>query len=484
MEPKIDALISKTIQFISNQSGEYDSEPARHFIQTELASLDTTILNSYSTLIIQKFKNVGFFYQDTVYWNGFHSRNENTHILVQFKIRKNIIRLLIDLADLIPNINFKEIIRELGTYNEFLRVDQFQYEAELRKVILEFLLKQTDKDILPYIEKYFAMNSTNELAAITDVITRNTHFKEEVLNMILQIANQIIDKFPENEKRNVARHLWTGLYRLVEGQPTLGRILVEKLIIADPSLQELLRNAITMCGTLPECSSRICELLIDYLISDNISFDLKNVISRILDDIIKTNPDPAIILALIADKAKKMAETKKQPLIEFLNLISKIAVEKKAEWREIVEMIIEKIDMGSHIALQKTYIENELKHRSLTTVLHDFTNAFKSFENTRRGTIGQLRPAYEGLIEALVRQKGGTPTGNTKDDLKFLETQSILKETPTNRPDPNLEFNFSYKLYGLLSYYGMHPSPAPPEIIFTVFIETVSWIYLLLKRSE
>jgi hypothetical protein len=484
----IESLISRTIQYVSDQNGVYKREEVRQFIRTELISQDEPTMNSFLALLLDKFKNVAAFYENTPFWTNIHQRYENTSNIVQYVIRKNIILFLTDLVEIDPDINFKEVSRDLSIYYEFLGLAQNKSEADIKKVILDFLVKQSDRDLLPYIEKCFNVPTANELASVTDTITQNTHFKEEILDWILLNANAIVGKFPSKERENVARHLWTGLHKLVEHQHDLGGVLVERLIDADPSLSEILRNAITMSGTLPERSSGVCEKLIDYLISDSVTIDLKNLISKILLDIIRAkveiHKDAADVFAIIVDKAKYVSGVQKEPLRDLLNLILKVEVKTKEEWRTTVELILGKLDMGTHLALQKAYIETELQKRGFTAELYDFTGSFDSFDTNSRSTIGQLRPVYESLIKKLVIQIGGSPTNNTSNNLRELEINGILQETPTNTQDQHLELNFSYKIYGLLSYYGVHPGPIADELIFTIFIETISWIYLLLKRSE
>jgi len=137
----------------------------------------------------------------------------------------------------------------------------------------------------------------------------------------------------------------------------------------------------------------------------------------------------------------------------------------------------------SNIPQQKDYIERKLQEYGFTTILNDYKEANETYQNNRRGPIGQLRVAYEGLIKELVIRLQGTPN-NVNNNLSSLVNNGILKATPLNHPDPNLEFNFSHKLYGLLSHYGNHPNDADEDIIFSLFLEATTWIYLLLKRYE
>ena len=73
---------------------------------------------------------------------------------------------------------------------------------------------------------------------------------------------------------------------------------------------------------------------------------------------------------------------------------------------------------------------------------------------------------------------------NMKVNLIILEKKRILHSTPWNKPDPHLEVNHLYKLYGLLSTHGSNPNPLDSEIVSSFFIQTIDWISLLLKRYK
>ena len=67
-------------------------------------------------------------------------------------------------------------------------------------------------------------------------------------------------------------------------------------------------------------------------------------------------------------------------------------------------------------------------------------------------------------------------------NLEILEQLEIFKPTPDNIQDKHIERSTVYKIYGILSNYGSHSTPQDSEITPNIFINSISWIHLILKR--
>jgi len=177
------------------------------------------------------------------------------------------------------------------------------------------------------------------------------------------------------------------------------------------------------------------------------------------------------------------AKQKVKKIINDILLLPSIEIINTYNLPKEIESAIDIISIKNTHQMQ-LYIKKKLDDYSFNTVLLDFEETLEIFkQGGTRSPVNQLRVVYEGVVEELVKILGGTKS-NMKDNLKFLETKKILKETTGNRGDQNLEATYSYTLYGLLSFYGSHPNPLSPEFLTSLFFQVISWMFLILKRYE
>ncbi|MBA7507070.1 hypothetical protein ES706_05786 [subsurface metagenome] len=177
------------------------------------------------------------------------------------------------------------------------------------------------------------------------------------------------------------------------------------------------------------------------------------------------------------------AKQKVKKIINDILLLPSIEIINTYNLPKEIESAIDIISIKNTHQMQ-LYIKKKLDDYSFNTVLLDFEETLKIFkQGGTRSPVNQLRVVYEGVVEELVKTLGGTKS-NMKDNLKFLETKKILKETTGNRGDQNLEATYSYNLYSLLPFYGSHPNPLSLEFLTSLFFQVISWMFLILKRYE
>jgi hypothetical protein len=274
-----------------------------------------------------------------------------------------------------------------------------------------------------------------------------------------------------------------ALFNLVAREPKLCLKLVDNLLDSKGEVAQILTESIILAGQIPEHDSGLLANLVSILIGTRKARQQQQI-TKLIIEIIKSKKkwDSAEILDIILNKAQMLNGSQKGMLKNLLNCISQLNVMDVPKWYSAIEFVLDKLQ-GFPITHQRVYIESHLKSYGLTKSLTNFTGVLTDFEETQTTTITQLRHLYFEFIEDLVEHIGYTPS-NIQNNLKFLESHDILKETPSNRGDPHLERTFSYALYGLLEHYDMFKTLLTEEITFALLIETIHWIYFLIKRYE
>ncbi|TXT66238.1 MAG: hypothetical protein BAJALOKI3v1_40048 [Promethearchaeota archaeon] len=84
-------------------------------------------------------------------------------------------------------------------------------------------------------------------------------------------------------------------------------------------------------------------------------------------------------------------------------------------------------------------------------------------------------------MKEIIKSFGKKPK-NMMKNLETLEKHKILKETPENKQDTHIERSSVYKTFGILSNYGSHSTPQDSDTTPNIFINTINWIHLILKR--
>jgi hypothetical protein len=90
-----------------------------------------------------------------------------------------------------------------------------------------------------------------------------------------------------------------------------------------------------------------------------------------------------------------------------------------------------------------------------------------------------LRSTFEALIDEILESKRATLKTNQKDKLAQLKGIGILKEIEKDN-----EFEYSYRIFGLLSHYGSHSDLITEEVANFLFTSTLAFIWFLINRSE
>jgi len=93
-----------------------------------------------------------------------------------------------------------------------------------------------------------------------------------------------------------------------------------------------------------------------------------------------------------------------------------------------------------------------------------------------------IRLVLEGVVKNFVQTLNGI-NKNMRQNLEFLVKKCILKSTLGNRNE-HLEITSLYNTFSLLSNYRSHPNPFDKEMCSNLFIQTISWINLLLNRLD
>lgn len=138
----------------------------------------------------------------------------------------------------------------------------------------------------------------------------------------------------------------------------------------------------------------------------------------------------------------------------------------------------------------ETKIPIKLKNNGFTQLASDYKKAYDGYLTNPRGSVGSVRSVMEGLVVAILTQKGLNPTQILKDNLTKLENNSVINEIDnTDCPrchykKRDSEFNTAYDTYSLLSHYGSHPGELTDEVSEYLFIIGSAFINFIIKRYE
>ncbi len=132
---------------------------------------------------------------------------------------------------------------------------------------------------------------------------------------------------------------------------------------------------------------------------------------------------------------------------------------------------------------QRLYIETQLQNLGFTSPLSDLQQAFQIFFASGRGALDLLRSSFENLVKEIIHNLTSSTFSNFRTYLVQLRVKNVLIHHPSNSY-PDIEADISYNLYSLLSVYGAHGTHSDNDMYYILFIETIGWIYLILKRYE
>lgn len=476
-------LDTRVFQLVSQKDGIYPRAEIQEFIEGNILLLDVQRIYRLLGSLMDKFKYIDKLYKKTSCWESCDSTYGGSVEIIKNIIRRNILFFLIDLKRSLPEITYTGVIKQLGLFAEFLGSSPF--DVELKKEILHFLLQQQENSAFYYIKRYFTMPDINELAEYIDIISKDTIFIEKTFDFIVQNIPTQLKRFPQEVEvqKGLQDVFKFSLFNLVSRRPTLATKRIDTFLESSGILQGILTNVLILSGEIPERRTGLLEVLINSLTSEKFR-NLRPLLTDILIEILKSKgkKDSAEFLSIILEKMKFLNGIHKDTLKNLLISLSQVKSTDLPKWQPAMSLLLEKLE-GFPIAEQKSYIESMLKSYDLKTVLSDFKKILTTYQNTRKVNVTDIRRLYGEFIEGLVQRIGYTPS-NIKNNLKFLESQDILKETPSDRGDPHLEVSFSYALYGLLAHYDLFPHLVTDEISFSLFMEAIHWIYFLLRRYE
>ena len=173
-------------------------------------------------------------------------------------------------------------------------------------------------------------------------------------------------------------------------------------------------------------------------------------------------------------------ESLKETSIEMCKTANKIIEDfnnkKCREQQEALEIKIINILKG-----QLKEIKALLAEHNFNVVIDDFNEALELYDSKRKAPLSLIRTVLEGLVKGIIFKIGKKPKSMIKN-LEILEQSDILKPTPDNKQDTHIEKSTVYKIYGILSNYGSHSTPQDSDITPNIFINTIGWIHLILKR--
>ena len=135
-------------------------------------------------------------------------------------------------------------------------------------------------------------------------------------------------------------------------------------------------------------------------------------------------------------------------------------------------------------------ILTELKKLGFSQAYQNYKEALDTYNDSPKGSLALLRASFEGILNEILTANGINITSNVKDNLAKLIDIGLLEDLSNNNECSKChykkldhEFNHSYNLYGLLSYYGSHPKLVTEELANFLFTSTSAFIWLLINRS-
>lgn len=117
-----------------------------------------------------------------------------------------------------------------------------------------------------------------------------------------------------------------------------------------------------------------------------------------------------------------------------------------------------------------------------------YDQASKAYNISPKGAVSLLRSTFESLIDEVLTSKGVTTSSSYKEKLTQITNLGVLRTLSTtdctrchHRREDN-EFNLSYDLFGIISYYGSHIGEVDDVVGNFLFSTASSYIWFLLDR--
>jgi len=135
-------------------------------------------------------------------------------------------------------------------------------------------------------------------------------------------------------------------------------------------------------------------------------------------------------------------------------------------------------------------IVKELNSLGFAKTSSSYDQASKIYRSSPKGTLGLLRAAIDSLTEEMLTSKGITPSANFKDRLTqfsklgTLMTLSTTECVTCHHRKQDLEFNYSYVLWGLLSHYGSHTGLVDDSLANFIYTSTSAFLWFLINRYK
>lgn len=155
------------------------------------------------------------------------------------------------------------------------------------------------------------------------------------------------------------------------------------------------------------------------------------------------------------------------------------------------------IDENGNILPLFPLLENEpnlilakLRNLEFDQGYQNYKDAFDTYRNSPKGSLGLLRASFEGILNEILTAKGIEITSNVKDnlakliDIGIIENLSAIECSNCHYKKLDHEFNHSYNLYGLLSHYGSHPRLVTDELANFIFTTTSALIWYLINKID
>jgi len=493
MNNVLTVLGEKLLRYISNPTTSSKLERSDEIlpeIKSELIGLDKNQIIEILNFIFEKFKHINRYYKENKWWESANYHNAESDRVIQLNIQISIIRFFRAITNDLPESSFKDVIPNLTAYGTFT------LEPVLKNEIFNFLIRLSELDALEFCKSYIIDSMDydrhkshifhNYIVKLVEV----TPFFQEVFDFILEIIDEVFTKINPNERTSFIQRFRGYFVTLVRRNLSLGRRLVLELVQSQGDSHRALMDAVIEAGRFPEQQTCIISSLIEFLTANDLSNELRDDILGILKSIHgdERKNDKGMILSIILEKANSLSGIEKSPLKDLFNALFQLIGDSSPQWREAVNVISTKIVFDADLAQQKTYIKRKLSDYGLENIELDYERFIRSCERDNQPSLETLRNVLQGVINFIISKIGGKIESTMKETLKHLE-KDILKTTAKipppkpNRESDHKELLYSNDLWGLLSHYGSHPNPAD-DIQFSLFISTLSWIYLLLRRYE
>ena len=439
--------------------------------------------------LFEKFRHINRYFLGTKWAQTY--KNE---IGLQKAIRKNLLILFDKLSGHLPDNAFTNIIDDLSVFGDMYN------DPAMTDLIFEFFAKLKEQKAFKFCKTHilssidYDRHKTHIFHNKLNRLTELTPFLDETFDFILSLMPKIFENLPNSELNNFMNHFRGYFYNLIRRDPSMAARLFPVLVQTDGYPHLAIFQTIIRAGSLPEAETNIFACLIDLLTSNETSYHSKYSALQIIKKLSQEEgkADRGKIISIILKKAKDLSGLEKEALDELFASLFQILGHSSQQWREAVDIISSKLVFDIDLAGQRTYVEGKLKEYELTVVEESYDRFMKSCERDGTPALETLRKVYEGVINYLVNKLNGKMGSDFFTKLHLLEKKGLFKTTqkisePLNA-DPHkikhhLELHYAYNLYGLLSHYGAHLVPID-ELQFSLYVQTISWLYFLFKRYE